>query len=431
VGRLLATCSKEEYETILYCLHHALLEDTAETRTSSHERGLDQFRFLAGSSIRGDSGCAHLDCRLGKVQALARYAALYADEIVIPVELPHFGGYEDDLLARLGVAATICLALELRPLIEEGIVKLELPLFGFCKECGLAHRKREREVLRKARQLYEKEIDRFSLRYTPATAERHGFVEMMGPPEYLEHGLIIWKYLKEPAWAPKRPIKRPPRTLSRTVVRRSKLVRRLFDGLADDLVDQQLWGMGFDLKYLTASEGDIRFASWLSSGVNGELRLPGSAARLTHSIPILGDLSIRSVLKVRRDDRESFLIYRDTITNILKDHLSRGSELSERDTNQIYNDVQRPELIRLERAVRDHRRAHRRDTLAKLVGPAAVMSLGFASGLVPNELQKLFVALGGLKVLNDMTEAVASIRERPDEVRNHSLYFLLQLAQDG
>ena len=124
----------------------------------------------------------------------------YADEIVIPVELPHFGGYEDDLLARLGVAATICLALELRPLIEEGIVKLELPLFGFCKECGLAHRKREREVLRKARQLYEKEIDRFSLRYTPATAERHGFVEMMGPPEYLEHGLIIWEYLKEPAW---------------------------------------------------------------------------------------------------------------------------------------------------------------------------------------------------------------------------------------
>lgn len=90
------------------------------------------------------------------------------------------------------------------------------------------------------------------------------------------------------------------------------------------------------------------------------------------------------MLKVRRDDRESFLIYRDTITNILKDHLSRGSELSERDTDQIYNDVLRPELIRLERAVRDHRRAHRRDTLAKLVGPAAVMSLGFASGLVPN-----------------------------------------------
>src|ERR1039458_7878676 len=45
------------------------------------------FTFHASASIRGDSGCSSVDCRGNKVSFLARYAALYANELILPLSL--------------------------------------------------------------------------------------------------------------------------------------------------------------------------------------------------------------------------------------------------------------------------------------------------------------------------------------------------------
>src|SRR5271156_2518563 len=47
----------------------------------------DPFNFVASASMRGDFGCVAWDCRLRKVNLMARYAALYTDKVVVPLPL--------------------------------------------------------------------------------------------------------------------------------------------------------------------------------------------------------------------------------------------------------------------------------------------------------------------------------------------------------
>ena len=47
------------------------------------------FDLLASASLRGDSGCFRLECRSMKLGTLARYAAMYADRVFLPVPLLH------------------------------------------------------------------------------------------------------------------------------------------------------------------------------------------------------------------------------------------------------------------------------------------------------------------------------------------------------
>lgn len=59
----------------------------------------------------------------------------------------------------------------------------------------------------------------------------------------------------------------------------------------------------------------------------------------------------------------------------------------------------------------------------------AVVAIGVHSGLLPNQLEQIVKAIGGLKVLAEVAETVASVQKNPLAVRNSNLYFLLKLRQ--
>src|SRR5579863_5540861 len=70
------------YEEIFHAIYDAQLERVWDTDPSAPP---DPFTFHASASIRGDSGCSSVDCRGNKVSFLARYAALYANELIFPL----------------------------------------------------------------------------------------------------------------------------------------------------------------------------------------------------------------------------------------------------------------------------------------------------------------------------------------------------------
>jgi hypothetical protein len=49
---------------------------------------VDPFTFYVGASLRGDT-CWVPDCRIRKLDFLSRYAALYANEMTVPLHLVH------------------------------------------------------------------------------------------------------------------------------------------------------------------------------------------------------------------------------------------------------------------------------------------------------------------------------------------------------
>ncbi|SRR6266478_6321646 len=80
------------------------------------------FSFHAGASIRGASGCSELGCRLQKLDFLARYSALYANELTFPLAMPNPKGAYDDEEVRCRLELDLVSLLFLRPLVTAGLI---------------------------------------------------------------------------------------------------------------------------------------------------------------------------------------------------------------------------------------------------------------------------------------------------------------------
>jgi hypothetical protein len=62
---------------------------------------------------------------------------------------------------------------------------------------------------------------------------------------------------------------------------------------------------------------------------------------------------------------------------------------------------------------------------------AVVVAFGAYSGLLPAHLKELCAAMGGLKLVEALTDSLISMEKNPTKVRNSNLYFLLRLRQEG
>src|SRR6266704_6388023 len=74
------------YEETFHAIYDAQVEKVWDIDSSGPP---DPFSFHAGASIRGDFGCSAINCRGDKISFLARYAALYANEVIFPLSLRH------------------------------------------------------------------------------------------------------------------------------------------------------------------------------------------------------------------------------------------------------------------------------------------------------------------------------------------------------
>src|SRR5438874_5209294 len=72
------------HNEVFKCLYDSQNERTWGDRNSIPS----DFSFQASASIRAANGCSELTCRLRKLDFLARYAALYASELTLPLSMP-------------------------------------------------------------------------------------------------------------------------------------------------------------------------------------------------------------------------------------------------------------------------------------------------------------------------------------------------------
>ena len=114
-------------------LREGLLEDARSNQAAT----LDQANYIPSSSLRGASGCVSANCRLPKVRVMARYIALYCDTAVVPVRIPPItkkGGHRAEIFNRFHLLSVILGILELRPLLEAGLVTLVPGELRLCPE---------------------------------------------------------------------------------------------------------------------------------------------------------------------------------------------------------------------------------------------------------------------------------------------------------
>jgi len=395
------------------------------------DNSLSAFNFLASASLRGESVCDERNCRLRKVARLARYSALYCDRVLLPIQFVPAHA-QDEFDARYNLGREVATVLALRPLLEAGIIYLLPSFLKYCPQCMPLVVPERPEINAAARQLKETHVNEFKLFYEGRAHGKHPVV-LEGPAEYLEHGHRFRNYPRRPSWLPKglaKPLGKSRTELTRGAVRKSGMVEEIFNDIAEDATLQQFYAAKYQTKYLTDRPGEAEFLGSLNSDFEPARQKSALCAHLAHSIPLLSEVPIETVVKIRREDNEAFQQYRSALGNIVKKYVVAGKEIGAREAKEIYFDELEPAVRELQRKAQLERRASLKKGLLKAGVTTAVVGLGIYSGILPAQLVELCKAVGGVKLAADLAETFASAERHPSTIRNNNLYFLLRVKEE-
>jgi hypothetical protein len=427
-GAKVDTISNAKVNEISEAIRQAVRYDV-DNRPQGSPSSLEPFRFLAGSSVRGDSGCSRPECRLEKVKAFVRYAALYCDEVYVPLHLSSSHGDDN---ARHHLKNCVLTLNASRSLIEAGILRPIIP--SVCRSC-FETAPAFISVREAADKLAGQHLEEFKI-YARGLLDGKAVIRTEGPTDFLEHGTLMTIFGRMPEWYPEEsrkgftelPTEVP---LDRSQISSSGQVHRIFREIAMDVIAQILYSkrMHCGLTYLMGRPGEVEFLSQTKQGREEALRTAAIAEKLSHEVPVFAEAPIESIIELRMQDRDAFVMYRDAVKRIIRDHLVGGGGVTAEDARQLYGDVLAPRLAKLRVESQAYRRSLRRKSLLKAGASTALLTIGVVSGVLPTQIADIVKAVGGFSVAKEIVESVFAVKETSADVRSDDLYFLLRLAE--
>jgi hypothetical protein len=253
-----------------------------------------------------------------------------------------------------------------------------------------------------------------------------------GPHEFLEHGHVLIDIYEIPDWLRGWRRLSQERKLSKATVRKSHLVAEIFNELAKDVAIEQVLGLKYDAKYLTNLPGEALVLSRFSSQDEYFAHCRNVlCAELTHVVPLLDDLPIRTILRVRADEHDAFIQYRAALNKIVSDYIKQRKVVGRKEAKEIYSDILLPEVLKLSTEARAVRRSTIKRATMKTLIAAGVIGVGVFGGFLPAQLADVIKAVGGVGLARELGEAFSSIEKNPTQIRNNNFYFLLRLSQEA
>jgi hypothetical protein len=382
---------------------------------------LNPFNFLASASLRGDAGCAGLRCRMRKVNMIGRYAGLFCDKVILPI---HLHGYDQDVpleVVKRSFLGSVMTLIELRPLIEAGIIK-PVGELDFCPLCHPERIPLSQPIIDAAEALKRNNFSEFSIEKVHAGGGQDGLL-FRGPADYLEHGLVFKTRTPFPL------DDLPYGVLSTDLLKKSRYVDALFYQIVRDVVLQQIYGMRFNAKYLTDLAGEANVLAVLNEDDQMAARTAALCAQMSHRVPLLGEVPLEHIVKIRKEDHTAFLNYRIALQKIISQYVGDKAELTDNAARELFSDELEPKIREMEVLAATERRTTLAKSGAKVAATFAGVYMGVHAGIIPSEMATIVNALGGVKILADLAEAIATLNN--STVRNHNLFFLLRLKQES
>ncbi len=385
----------------------------------------------------GRDECYSRSCRLEAADELARFAALYSDQVIIHNYLADFApswGHPpetDSTDFRCDLIDDITILLHLRPLIESGRMLVFSPPATTCPYCYAKHLfgpkadKRLQSVMRQlASELYEQmavELYRTDLGYEASLAMPEGI---------FRHQNYICQFETPPE----------PIVSNQDYVRRIESgesllipaqVRRDL-GLHTELAEDVLWSIRYQMSvadvigasFLTYRDVDLRVLSLISNDNALARRNTIAGKYLKAIVPFAADVPASKLLLLRQREGEAFIQFRAAFNTALAQVSSQQEEFTEEDAQSLYSDTIAPELARLEQKVNDAKRDLVKIPLASAVGTIAILAFGLYAGMVPSELKTAATALGLTKIMHDTISKTVDSLDLERSIRPEKFYFL-------
>jgi len=395
----------------------------------------ENFSFIANSSLSGGAHpCSSPECRKQKLDQLACFSALYADEVYIQNPFESIllrGGQEIREVERHEVLTGIQNYLYLRPLIEKGLIKYATINVNFCEqhsnEIGkpLAESIRKKEdKLTQALEGYLKQRCKVTFDFVEGNKAKP-FFEIIGPENIIEHG-GVFLHAYEPISDIFTPFmkQKGPYILSQDEIEGCRVLDQIIAPIVNDLVTQEWHSALNGTSYLCDNKTHMKIASKINSKVYAANSNVFEKS-LEHYLPAIYSKDPSAILDLRLREGEAFSVYRDKLNKFMQESSGWG----EVEVSKIFRDQLLPEINLIEKKVKDWKSNTREGIAQKLMFGTATASFGLYEGLLPANIGEIVTAIGGVSaVAGTLMEYNKTLKEK-QEARKNDFYFLWQASQ--
>ena len=255
-------------------------------------------------------------------------------------------------------------------------------------------------------------------------------IYLEGPEEYIEHGSLAKPFPTPPAWLPKTGRFDKNGFMELRGPHKKHLVTELFSNIAGNMTFYLAYGLKRKARFLSDMRGETEFLEWLND--NEDLTAKSIVlGELQHSVPVLNELSLATIMRIRRQEKEAFESYREVIASISTSILAANKHVSKKEAREMLHDAIEPELRKMKKEIRTYKKVNARKTLAGISSIAATVLLGAYAGLPPIVAVPLATtgAFVGGTLLSNVVESACG--HGPEFKQKNDLYFLLKLAEEA
>jgi len=441
----------------------SLLDELREKTTEPNNISQGLFTFAANDSLSGRSvPFSDGETRIKKVVDLARFAALYADSLLIrdPFEwypLSQIGILPDgthkvfsrglepndfsNQYIRRHFIDDIHFILFLEPLFSSGLAGFSKSMLHWCPNCvRIAAEKGILDTLVEEPEeiVWQKKVAKLVRHIEKTFIERgttliHQHGDHAHATIFMPDGLLEYDQVQTTLELPPRLAKRAiePISVSTRDARKLRLFNDEIERIIDDISTQNATSNRFNYQYITDRTIDLELMNMVS---DKRARTFNNAAMdaLTHPLSFVDQVSLNKLLKLRKDDGESFFVYRDAVRSILKNNQNAsGTELRE-----AFDDVIRPELNKIDLTIKNSRKLLATSAITDITIAIASVSIAAFSGLlpaslgIPKDMLDFGAALGGWQSVRNLASKVAEVNAKPKEVSENKFAFLWKMKQE-
>ena len=390
------------------------------------------FEFAASSSMSGEPfNNNDLLYRVYKIGELSEFAILYSDVVWIRNPLEKYGYGNASLFDENGIqnfANDICVLMFLQDLIHEGIVKIAATTKSYTeKELKDIQSRfpKDFENTLKELEFQLKEIFKENMSFKLIEHEGEFGIEFTAKgiaEKTIERklGFLNWSSTEDeiPKFIEKA-FKKKSKKIAKKHLNKSGLLSHFVYPIINDLSFQNWFNNGFGQNYITDREIDLELINKLNKNKNAN-NSQKITNGLKHALPTLANARIEDLLRVRKNETDAFVVYRNSMNALL----DNGKDLSEKDMVQIIDDVIKPQIDKIQLTLSSTKKSIKGKATGEVIIGSGIISFALFSGLLSPEMASGITTLAGFHNSYKIGKGIWDYKSSEAQIRDNNYFFL-------
>jgi hypothetical protein len=392
-------------EFIFKCIHN------------SHVSGDSLFNFSTNASLSGSAyPCSCIDCKLKNLSELSFFATLYAEKVIIPSPIDyHYQQFTHHKLPinRYRLCTDIVLLLYIKPLVLRRIIEFYTFHMLLCKECLKKEIEKEKKLFEQEKQIKEYITNEMKkdFKISTDTKLKNLFIHVEPKSNLILPDDTFYRIEGNPKCLKKYP-KTTNVSLPFETLKELGIVDYILDPIINDFILHNIYNESLKTTYLTNRPIDTLIMKKLGQD---NIANKNTLNYIKPVLPLIQNVDLENLLKIRDNDYDSFLVYRDKLREMIK-----ISDLkTEKDYQEAYNDLIQPEINKMNNVLKKNKKH-----LIRKIGIDVGLTSIICSVGIYNHFS--FDGITGLMSLLGISTGIRDIANLSSEepIEENELYFL-------